>query len=242
MPLKPNTRLGNYEVLSLLGAGGMGEVYRGRDTRLERTVAIKVLHPRLAAKPELVERFEREARTVASLQHPNICVLFDVGHQDGVHFLVLEYLEGETLATRLLKGPLPLDQVYRYGTQIADALDKAHRTGVTHRDVKPGNIMLVPGMQDGVGTKLLDFGLAKLKQEAGQGLVLDSQAPTRAGRRARRRGALRAGSARQLPRPSAPHAGRGVLSARHLGGRAVHRELPALGGRQGLPADGGQSR
>ena len=150
----------------------MGEVYKARDTRLDRTVAIKVLPSHLADKPQLRERFEREARTVASLNHPHICVLHDIGQQDGIHFLVMEYLEGETLAQRLDKGPLPLDQVLRYAIEIADALDKAHRQGVTHRDLKPGNIMLTK-----VGAKLLDFGLAKLRADAAPGVPF-SQLPT----------------------------------------------------------------
>jgi serine/threonine-protein kinase len=136
----------------------MGEVYRARDTRLERTVAVKILPDHLSDRAELRERFEREARTVASLNHPHICTLHDIGHQDGTDYLVMEHLEGETLADRLKKGPLPLDQVLRYAIEIADALDKAHRKGITHRDLKPGNIMLTKS-----GTKLLDFGLAKLK-------------------------------------------------------------------------------
>src|ERR1700681_748256 len=160
MPILTGKRLGPYEVLSSIGAGGMGEVYRAKDTRLDRTVAIKVLPAHLADSPELRERFEREARTIASLNHSHICTLYDVGHQDGTDYLVMEYLEGETLATRLLKGPLPLDQVLQYAIEITDALDKAHRKGVTHRDLKPGNIMLTKS-----GAKLLDFGLAKLKQE-----------------------------------------------------------------------------
>ena len=172
MPISPGARLGSYEVLSPLGAGGMGEVYKARDTRLDRTVAIKVLPSHLADKPQLRERFEREARTVASLNHPHICVLHDIGQQDGIHFLVMEYLEGETLAQRLDKGPLPLDQVLRYAIEIADALDKAHRQGVTHRDLKPGNIMLTK-----VGAKLLDFGLAKLRADAAPGVPF-SQLPT----------------------------------------------------------------
>jgi Tol biopolymer transport system component len=151
----------------------MGEVYKARDTRLDRTVAIKVLPAHLADKPELRERFEREARTIASLNHPHICTLYDVGHQDGIDFLVMEYLEGETLATRLLKGPLPLEQVLQYAIEISDALDKAHRKGVTHRDIKPGNIMLTKS-----GTKLLDFGLAKLKQAAAPAAISVSQMPT----------------------------------------------------------------
>ena len=121
MPISPGARLGSYEVLSPLGAGGMGEVYKARDTRLDRTVAIKILPSHLADKPQLRERFEREARTVASLNHPHICVLHDIGQQDGIHFLVMEYLEGETLAQRLDKGPLPLEQVLRYAIEISDA-------------------------------------------------------------------------------------------------------------------------
>jgi len=173
MSLATGTKLGPYEVAALIGAGGMGEVYRARDTRLDRMVAIKVLPAHLADKPELRERFEREARTIGSLNHPHICTLHDIGRQDGIDFLVMEYLEGETLATHLLKGPLPLDQVLRYAIEIADALDKAHRKGVTHRDIKPGNIMLTKN-----GTKLLDFGLAKLKQEAARPAVPLSQLPT----------------------------------------------------------------
>ena len=161
MAILPGKRLGPYEVLSAIGAGGMGEVYRARDTRLDRTVAIKVLPPHLADSPELRERFDREAKTIASLNHSHICTLYDVGHQDGTDYLVMEYLEGETLAQRLIKGPLPVGQVLQYAIEIADALDKAHRKGITHRDLKPGNIMLTKS-----GTKLLDFGLAKLQQEA----------------------------------------------------------------------------
>jgi eukaryotic-like serine/threonine-protein kinase len=173
MALTSHTKLGPYEIVSGIGAGGMGEVYRARDTRLDRTVAIKVLPEHLADKTDLRERFEREARTVASLNHPHICTLFDIGHQDGTDFLVMEYLEGETLAERLKKGPLPLDQVLQYAIEIADALDKAHRKGVTHRDLKPGNIMLTK-----TGTKLLDFGLAKLKQDVAPANVQLSQLPT----------------------------------------------------------------
>ena len=142
--LNPGTQLGPYEVLSQLGAGGMGEVYKARDTRLDRLVAIKILPAHLADLPDLRERFEREARTIAKLNHPHICTLFDIGRQDGTDFLVMEYLEGETLSERLKKGPLPVEQVLQYATEIADALDKAHRDGFTHRDIKPGNIMLVP--------------------------------------------------------------------------------------------------
>lgn len=159
MPLEPGTKLGPYEILAPLGAGGMGEVYRSRDTRLDRIVAIKVLPAHLADRADLRERFEREARAVSSLNHPHICTLHDVGEQDGMYFLVMEYVEGETLADRLLRGPLPVDQALKYAVQIADALDKAHRQGVVHRDLKPGNIMLAKS-----GSKLLDFGLARLKQ------------------------------------------------------------------------------
>ena len=153
----------------------MGEVYRARDTRLDRIVAIKVLPTHLADRSELRERFDREAKTIASLNHPHICTLHDTGHQDGIDFLVMEYLEGETLAQRLMKGPLPIQQVLQYAIEIADALDKAHRKGVTHRDLKPGNIMLTK-----TGTKLLDFGLAKLKQEASPANVSLSDLPTAA--------------------------------------------------------------
>src|SRR3972149_6436385 len=171
--LSPGTKRGPYEIQALLGAGGMGEVYKARDTRLDRIVAIKVLPAHLADNHELRERFEREARTIASLNHPHICTLHDIGRQDGIDFLVMEYLEGETLSMRLLKGPLPLGQVFRYAIEIADALDKAHRKSVTHRDVKPGNLMLTKN-----GSKLLDFGLAKLKQEAAPAPVPISQLPT----------------------------------------------------------------
>src|SRR5512137_741965 len=156
MPLAPGTHLGPYEITGPLGSGGMGEVYRARDTRLERSVAIKILPAHLSSDPTRKQRFEREAKTISSLNHPHICVLHDVGHQDGVDYLVMECVEGETLANRLEKGPLPLEQVLRFGSQIADALDKAHRAGIVHRDLKPGNIMLTP-----TGAKLLDFGLAK---------------------------------------------------------------------------------
>jgi eukaryotic-like serine/threonine-protein kinase len=156
MALASGTHLGPYEIQSPLGAGGMGEVYRARDTRLDRTVAIKILPAHLSNDPVRKQRFEREAKTISSLNHPNICVLHDVGHQNGIDYLVMECVEGETLGKRLEKGPLPLDQVLKLGTQVADGLDKAHRNGVVHRDLKPGNIMLTP-----TGVKLLDFGLAK---------------------------------------------------------------------------------
>src|SRR5436309_754132 len=156
MSLASGTRLGPYEIVAPLGAGGMGEVYRARDTRLERTVAIKILPVQFSCDPVRKQRFEREAKTISSLNHPHICVLYDVGSQDGVDYLVMECVEGETLAKRLEKAPLPLELVLKFGMQIADALDKAHRSGVVHRDLKPGNIMLTP-----TGAKLLDFGLAK---------------------------------------------------------------------------------
>ena len=156
MPLAPGTPLGPYEIGAPLGAGGMGEVYRARDTRLERTVAIKILPAQFSSDLVRKQRFEREAKTISNLNHPHICVLHDIGHQGGIDYLVMECVEGETLAKRLEKGPLPLEQVVKLGAQIADALDKAHRGGVVHRDLKPANIMLTS-----TGAKLLDFGLAK---------------------------------------------------------------------------------
>src|ERR1700733_5781316 len=156
MALTSGTRLGPYEIESPLGAGGMGEVYRARDTRLERTVAIKVLNAKLVGSAELRARFEREAKVISQLQHPHICVLHDVGNEGPIDYLVMEFLQGESLADRLRKGPLPADQVLTIAIQIADALEKAHRAGVVHRDLKPGNVMLTKS-----GAKLLDFGLAK---------------------------------------------------------------------------------
>ena len=151
--LQPGTTLGPYEIDAPLGAGGMGEVYKARDTRLDRTVAIKVLLEHVANDPDLKQRFEREARTVAALNHPHICTLHDIGTQDGINFLVMEYLDGQTLAQRLEKGALPLDQALTVAIEIADALDKAHRQGIVHRDLKPANIMLTKA-----GAKLLDLG------------------------------------------------------------------------------------
>src|SRR3984893_14664098 len=156
MALAAGARLGPYEILSALGAGGMGEVYRARDTRLDRTVAIKVLRDALSVDPQFRDRVDREARTISQLDHPHICSLYDVGEQDGTSFLVMPYLEGETLEARLKKGALPLGRVVEYAIQIADALNKAHRAGITHRDLKPGNVMLTK-----TGATLLDFGLAK---------------------------------------------------------------------------------
>src|SRR5947207_3311790 len=134
----------------------MGEVYRARDTRLDRSVAIKVLPERLSSSEEVRQRFEREARTISQLSHPHICALYDVGRESGIEYLVMELLEGKTLEDRLARGALPTEQVLRFGIEIADALDKAHRQGIVHRDLKPGNVMLTKS-----GVKLLDFGLAK---------------------------------------------------------------------------------
>jgi Tol biopolymer transport system component len=161
MPLSSGTKLGPYEILSPIGAGGMGEVYRARDTRLEREVAVKVLPGHLSEHPELRQRLDREARVISGLSHPHICTLFDVGHENGIDFLVMEFLEGETLARRLEAGPLPPEEALRIGIQVATALDRAHRTGVVHRDLKPGNVMLTRS-----GVKLLDFGLAKMADTA----------------------------------------------------------------------------
>jgi Tol biopolymer transport system component len=162
MALTSGTKLGPYEILSPLGAGGMGEVYQALDTRLERTVAIKILPSHLSSNPDLRTRFEREAKAISGLQHPNICVLYDIGRQDEVDFLVMEYLEGETLAARLARKPLTPPETLRIGIEVADALEKAHRSGIVHRDLKPGNVMLTKG-----GAKLMDFGLAKLQSFAG---------------------------------------------------------------------------
>src|SRR5450631_3381876 len=161
MTLAAGARLGPYEVLSPIGAGGMGEVYKARDTRLERTVAVKVLPSHTASSLRVRQRFEREAKAISQLSHPHICALYDVGREGETEYLVMELLEGETLADRLKKGPLPLEQTLRYGIEIAEALDKAHRQGVVHRDLKPGNVMLTNS-----GVKLLDFGLAKTIEPA----------------------------------------------------------------------------
>jgi len=162
MPLVSGTKLGPYEIQSAIGAGGMGEVYRARDSRLERTVAIKVLPTHLSSSPELRARFEREAKAISGLQHTNICVLYDVGTQGDIDYLVMEYLEGETLYARLARKPLTTDESLKIAVEIADALDKAHRSGIVHRDLKPGNVMLTKS-----GAKLMDFGLAKPNALAG---------------------------------------------------------------------------
>src|SRR2546422_3698027 len=158
-PLLLEQQLGPYQILSLLGVGGMGEVYRAQDTRLKRSGAIKVLPAHLSDDMNLRQRFEREARTVSNLSHPDICPLYDIGRQDGVDFLVMEYLEGETLAQRLEKGRLPLKETVQAAVEMASALEEAHRLGIVHRDLKPGNVMLTK-----VGVKLLDFGLAKWEE------------------------------------------------------------------------------
>ena len=176
MRLESGTKLGPYEIEELLGAGGMGEVYRARDVRLGRNVAVKILPQELSLDPERKARFEREARTISSLNHQHICRLYDVGSQNGTDYLVMECLEGETLAQRIARGPLPLPLALKIGAEIADALDRAHQSGVVHRDLKPGNIMLTKA-----GAKLLDFGLAKPVAMDGKALpsgsTLTSAAP-----------------------------------------------------------------
>src|SRR5262249_18588005 len=162
MTLVVGARLGPYEIQSAIGAGGMGAVYKARDTRLDRTVAIKVLSESLTADPQFRERFVREARTISQLDHEHICAVYDVGEQDSVAFIVMQYLEGETLEQRLQKGAVPLEQAIHYAVQIAEALDRAHRAGIVHRDLKPGNVILTKS-----GAKLLDFGLAKTTPAVG---------------------------------------------------------------------------
>lgn len=174
MPLSNGTRLGPYEIQASIGAGGMGEVYRAKDTRLDRTVAIKVLPSHLSEDQQLKQRFEREARAISSLSHQNICALYDIGQQNGLNYIVMEYLEGESLAHRLMRGPLASEQVLRYGIQIAEALDKAHRQSIVHRDLKPANIMITKS-----GAKLLDFGLAKYREQ--EESHTESQLETREG-------------------------------------------------------------
>src|SRR5512146_3594002 len=172
MALVIGTKLGPYEIEAAIGAGGMGEVYRARDNRLGRIVAVKVLPEGEYAGDEVRRRFEREARVLSSLSHPHICAIYDVGEEQGVRFIVMEYLEGETLAKRLERGPLALSQVLRCGLEIAEAMEKAHRARIIHRDLKPGNIMLTKS-----GIKLLDFGLAKLRDAEPDAAL--STAPTR---------------------------------------------------------------
>ena len=173
MAIEPGTRFGPYEIVAPLGAGGMGEVYRARDTRLERIVAIKVLPAQLARDPEFRARFEREARSISALNHPHICTLHDVGREGDVEYLVMEYLEGEPLSARLARGPIPADEALGYAVQIADALDKAHRFGIVHRDLKPANIFLVKGptASGPAICKLLDFGLAKIGPAMTSGVI-----------------------------------------------------------------------
>src|SRR5262249_18362570 len=157
MSLAPKTRLGPYEIVAPLGSGGMGDVYRALDTRMDRTVAVKICTGRFT------DRFEREVRAISSLNHPNICALYDIGREGGAEFLVMEYLEGESLEQRLRGGPLPVAEAVRYAIQVASALDAAHRKGIIHRDLKPGNVVLTSS-----GAKLLDFGLAKMASPVGE--------------------------------------------------------------------------
>ncbi len=168
--------IGPYQVGARVGAGGMGEVYQALDTRLARKVAIKILPAQLATDSQGHKRFEREARAVAALNHPHICTLYDIGAQDGINYLVIEFLEGETLASRLIRGPVPLAKALEYAAQIASALHAAHRAGIVHRDLKPGNVMLTPG-----GAKLLDFGLAKTRTHMSQADETASRELTRPG-------------------------------------------------------------
>ena len=165
MALRAGTRLGPYEIVAPIGAGGMGEVYRARDTRLDRTVAIKVLASKVVDDPDRRQRFEREARTIASLNHPNICTLFDIGDHEGQPFIVMEVITGETLQRRLVKRPFRINEILELGIQLADALDAAHTKGITHRDIKPANIFVTDRGQ----AKILDFGLAKLTPQRGPG-------------------------------------------------------------------------
>ena len=176
MDLAAGTRLGPHEILSPIGKGGMGEVYKARDTRLDRTVAIKTLPKHLAENPERKARFESEAKAISQLNHPNICTLYDVGEQDGIDYLVMEYIEGETLAERIARGPIPVDETVAIAKQIAEALEAGHEAGVIHRDLKPPNVKL---KEDGT-VKVLDYGLAKaLEGEVSGGIDSElSQSPT----------------------------------------------------------------
>ena len=173
MSLTAGTRLGPYEIVAPAGAGGMGEVYKTRDTRLDRTVAIKILPSHLTSREDRRARFEREARAASSLNHPHICTVHDIGQQDGIDFLVMEWLEGETLEARLQKGPLPGAQFFEIAIQLAEGLDQAHQRGLVHRDLKPANIMLTKS-----GAKLLDFGLAKTKEASVEASADATSLPT----------------------------------------------------------------
>src|SRR5262250_1821449 len=157
MSLAPGTKLGPYEIVAPLGAGGMGEVYQARDSRLDRTVAVKLIPARLSQDPELRKRLDTEARAISKLSHPNICTLHDIGHQDGTDFLILEYVEGNTVRELIAAGGLPMRKIIPIAVQIAEGLAKAHEAGIFHRDVKPENLMVSPDV-----VKILDFGLAKL--------------------------------------------------------------------------------
>src|SRR5882672_74255 len=161
MPLTAGDRLGPYQIVGPLGAGGMGEVYRAKDTRLGRDVAIKILPAHLSENAEVRERFEREARAISSLNHPHICTLYDIGREGSADYFVMELLEGESLASRLERGPMKLDEALRVAAQIADALAAAHKQGIVHRDLKPGNVVLTKS-----GAKVLDFGIAKRRDES----------------------------------------------------------------------------
>ncbi len=182
MALASGTRLGPYEILSPIGAGGMGEVYKANDTHLDRTVAIKVLLEHLAGSPERKARFEREAKAISQLNHPSICTLYDVGEQNGVDFIVMEYIEGETLAERIAAGPIPVNEAIPVLLQIAEGLEVAHEKGIIHRDLKPANIKIGP---DGK-PKILDFGLAKAFGADDDAAPDSSQSPTDQGNGARR--------------------------------------------------------
>ena len=171
MALNPGSRLGPYEVVAPLGAGGMGEVYRARDTRLEREVAIKVLPAEVSGREDLRQRFEREARAISSLHHPHICALHDIGEQDGIRYLVMELLRGEPLDKRIERGPIPAAEALRIAIQIGGALDQAHGQGLIHRDLKPANVMLTDS-----GAKLLDFGLAKAAEPSNAPVSLSAAA------------------------------------------------------------------